>query len=161
MPEQPTTGKKPDGDFGRIGSELRDAGGKIGAAALEKAEGLVDSVAESGKKAGLEQLEHVTEAAEQVAKDLQDQAPMIADYVRDAACRIDDMGRALREKTVGDLLTTATDFGKKQPMMFFAGAAVLGFALSRFVRSGIAAAPSGSASPEDRDEVVNKTGINV
>ena len=44
---------------------------------------------------------------------------------------------------VGDLLAMVTKFGREQPVAFFAGAVVAGFALSRFIKVGASeAAPS-------------------
>jgi len=157
-------------DLGKIADDLRDSGGRMGQAAVEQAQGLAEGLAERGKQAGLAEVEQVTEAAARVADTLQDQAPMLADYVRDAACRIDDMGRALRERSVGDLLSSATEYGRQQPLLFFAGAAVLGFALTRFVRSGLPPAADGSsgvatgnadAVQAERDAVTKSTGIDV
>jgi hypothetical protein len=161
MPQQPVG--SPDQsppDFGKIGSDLRDAGSKMGNAALGKAEEL----AGSGLKSGIDQVHAVTEAATRAAEDLQQQVPLIADYVRDAAQNIDRMSQALRDKSVGELLTTATEYGRKQPVLFFAGAAVIGFALTRFVRTGMAAHAASSAAssgPEERDAVVKSTGLDV
>ena len=156
MPEQPY-GHKQDVNLGKVAQDFRDMGGKVGASAVEKAE----SIAEEAKKAGLGQVQELTGAAQKVADDLQAQAPMIADYIRDAAKQVDRMGEALRERSVGDLLQTATEYGRQQPMLFFAGAAIMGFALARFVKSGMPVATGESASPDDRDAVTNATGINV
>jgi hypothetical protein len=101
----------------------------------------------------------VAETAERVADDLQQQSPLLADYVRDAAHRIESMGEALRERTVGEMLSAATEFGRKQPILLFAGAAVLGFALSRVVRTGLS--PTSTATVADREAVNKSTGIDV
>lgn len=156
MPEQPY-GQQRDVDLGKVAQDFREVGGKIGAAAIQQ----VESVADDTKRAGLDQVQQLTGTAQKVADDLQGQAPMLADYIRDAAKQVDRMGEALRERTVGDLLNSATEFGRQQPMLFFAGAAIMGFALARFVKSGMPPGTGQSASPEDRDEVTNATGINV
>ena len=159
MPEQPNGSLQTPPDLGKITADLREAGGKMGDAAVGKAE----DMAQRTLKSGVDQVHAMTQVAERAADQLQQQSPMIADYVRDAAKSIDRMGSALRERTVGDLLTSATDFGRKQPVLFFAGAAVIGFALSRFVRTGISASTTTTSSPEseERDAVVKSTGINV
>ena len=46
-------------------------------------------------------------------------------------------------------------------VVFFAGAAVLGFALSRVVRSGLAHDSSAKTGPDEREAVNNATGIDV
>ena len=163
MPEQPNgpyqdvnTGKQ-DVNLGKVAQDFRDMGSKVGASAL----GQVESVADSAKKAGLEQVQELTGTAHKVADDLQSQAPMLADYIRDAAKQVERMGENLRERSVGDLLQAATEYGRQQPMLFFAGAAIMGFALARFVKSGMPSGTGQSASPEDREAVTNATGINV
>jgi hypothetical protein len=164
MPEQPNgpfqdvnLGKQ-DVNLGKVAQDFRDMAGKVGADAVGK----VESVAEDTKKAGLEQVQQLTGTAQKVADDLQAQAPMLADYIRDAAKQVERMGENLRERSVGDLLQSATEYGRQQPMLFFAGAAIMGFALARFVKSGMPPSGTGdSASPEDRDAVTNATGINV
>lgn len=153
-----TEASGPGMDQGRVagvGDSLRKAGDGIASAALGQAE----SVAEGTKQAGVEQVRHVVQAAERAADDLQQQSPLLADYIRDAAHKIEDMGEALRERTVGDMLSAATDYGRKQPLLFLAGAAVLGFALSRFVRSGLS--PSSSGTAADREADTKYTGFDV
>jgi hypothetical protein len=142
------------GGRGNMADELRDAGAKIGGAALDR----VEAVAEDTKAEGFAQVRQVAAAAEHAADDLQEQSPILADYVRDAAHKIESMGEALRERTVGEMLSAATDYGRKQPILMFAGAAVLGFALSRFVRAGLSPA---SNDASEREAVNDATGIGV
>jgi hypothetical protein len=162
MPDQ-TNGPRQDVNLGKVAQDFRDMGSKLGNSAVDQ----VESVADNAKKAGLAQVQELTGTAQKVADDLQAQAPMLADYIRDAAKQVDRMGEAFRERSVGDLLHTATEYGRQQPLLFFAGAAIMGFALARFVKSGIPPTTgsgtntSQSASPEDRDAVTNATGINV
>lgn len=142
-------------DLGKLGDGLREAGNRAGNAALDEAE----ATAEGVKRAGADEVRQIAETAERVADDLQQQTPLLADYVRDVAHRIESMGEALRERTVGDMLSAATDYGRKQPILLFAGAAVVGFALSRFVRSGLS--PSSTDAAAARETINKATGIDV
>jgi hypothetical protein len=65
-------------------------------------------------------------------------AVQVADYVRDAAKRIDRLADDLRDKSAGELLSSATQYGRTHPLMMLAGAAVAGFALSRVIKAGVA-----------------------
>jgi hypothetical protein len=53
--------------------------------------------------------------------------------------RIDRLADDLRDKSAGELLTIATDFGKRQPLALLAGSAIVGFALARIVKAGLGA----------------------
>ena len=139
-----------------LGDQLRDAASKAGDVAFNQAE----STAEHLKTSGADEVRQVADTAQRVADDLQKQAPMLADYIRDAAGRIESMGDAMRERSVGDMLSAATEYGRKEPILLFAGAAVMGFALSRFVRSGLSPSAS-TGTVEDRAAVNKSTGIDV
>src|SRR4029077_1493954 len=84
-------------------------------------------------------------------------SPALADYVRGAGQKIDRLASDLRKKKVGDLLSSATEFGRSQPVIMLAGAALIGFALTRVVKAGGArpadAAPSDNVSHVARSEV--------
>ena len=70
--------------------------------------------------------------------------------MRGAGQKIDRLASDLRDKKVGDLLTSAAEFGRSQPVIMVAGAALVGFALSRLVKAGVAApavAASAKAAP--------------
>ena len=58
--------------------------------------------------------------------------------MRGAGQKIDRLASDLRDKKVGDLLASAAEFGRSQPVIMLAGAALIGFALSRVVKAGVA-----------------------
>jgi hypothetical protein len=43
-------------------------------------------------------------------------------------------------------LSSAAEFGRSQPVIMLAGAALIGFALSRVVKAGVATGPTDTAS---------------
>ena len=114
-----------------LGSVLREQAGKV---------------ADRSKDAGLETAEAVGKAAESAASTLQESSPALASYVRNAANYTHKLADDLRDRKAGDLLADAIAWGQKQPLMVLAGAAVLGFALSRVVKSGLATGDGGKAS---------------
>jgi hypothetical protein len=58
-----------------------------------------------------------------------------------------DFAESLRGKDVDDLLSGATDFVKKSPVIAVGTAAAIGFVLARLIKSGIDAAADLRASP--------------
>jgi hypothetical protein len=107
------------------------------------------SIAERPKAASAGALEGMGRAVRNAADDIGKESPIVAGYIRDAAANIDKVAGGLRDHTVGDLLDMVTKFGRQQPVAFFAGAVVVGFALSRFVKVGVSdSAPPASQSGE-------------
>ena len=99
----------------------------------------VEDIATRSKGAGADAVASVARAAEAIADSVGGEVPAVADYVRGAGQKIDQLANDLRDKKVGDLLTSAAEFGRSQPVVLLAGAALVGFALSRLVKAGIAA----------------------
>jgi hypothetical protein len=121
-----------------LANDMRD---QLGAAVDEiksTVGGKAEEVATRGTRAGADTVAAIGRTAETLAASLQDQSPAVADYVRSTGARIDRLADDLRDKSAGELLGMATEFGKKQPLVRLAGAAVVGFALSRVVKAGLA-----------------------
>ena len=132
----------PNGTSGNLGGALaREASGQLGAAVDEIKTTVGDKAEElagRGARAGADTVAAIGKTAETLASSLQDQSPAVADYVRSTGARIDRLADDLRDKSAGELLNMATEFGRKQPLLLLAGAAVVGFALSRVVKAGLA-----------------------
>ena len=88
----------------------------------------------------------VGKAAESAAQSLDEALPALAGYVRSAAEQTNKFADSLRDKKAEELLTTALTWSRQQPLLTLAGAAFLGFALSRVVKTGVAS--TGSTSSE-------------
>ena len=106
----------------------------------------VEDVADRSKEIGADGVAKAAWTAEAIADQVATDAPAVAEYVRRAARKINALADDLREKKVGDLLSSATEFGRSQPVIMLAGAALVGFALSRIVKAGVA-----GPSSEDAD----------
>jgi hypothetical protein len=65
----------------------------------------------------------------------------MASYVHDAAVRLEDAAKTLRQRNVDDLVGEISRFARAQPVLFFGGAMLAGFALTRFLKSS---APGGN-----------------
>lgn len=113
----------------------------------------VEEVAGRSKQAGAEGVAHVARTAQAIADQVAADSPAVAEYVRGAAQKIDRLAGDLRDKKVGELLTTAAEFGRSQPVVMLAGAALVGFALSRIIKAGVATgATVASASKESSSD---------
>jgi hypothetical protein len=109
----------------------------------------VEEVADKSKLAGADAVAGLGRTASTIADEVAEQSPAIADYVRGAGEKIDRLATDLRDKKVGDLLTSAVEFGRSQPVAMVAGAALVGFALSRLIKAGVAAPSAGNGAGSD------------
>ena len=103
-------------------------------------------VADKSLSTGVDAAHAVGKAAESAAQVLDDALPMLAGYVRNAAQHTDKFADSLRDKKAEELLSTAVSWSRQQPLLTLAGAAVLGFALSRIAKSALPAAAAGAES---------------
>jgi hypothetical protein len=140
--------RKTKPDLGAAVSEIRTAlSGKAGELAGRSAESGAAAVSALGKTAAT------------LAGSLEEQSPAVADYVRSTGQRIDRLADDLRDKSAGELLTIATDFGKRQPLALLAGSAIVGFALARIVKAGMNASPADAAGPRANEPNVGRIDV--
>lgn len=133
------------------GKENEAAPADLGAAITEiktALAGKAEELAGRSTDAGAEAVSVLGRSAANLAGSLQDQSPAVADYVRSTGQRIDRLADDLRDKSAGELLNIATDFGKRQPLALLAGSAIVGFALARIVKVGASAAASAATSAD-------------
>lgn len=95
---------------------------------VEKAKGL----ASEQKNLFANQMTDIAEAVSKVASELEAKDSATAVYARTVADSADRIGRTIRERDIDGLIATAEDFGRKQPALFIAAAALAGLAASRF-----------------------------
>lgn len=114
----------------------------LGPAVRQEAAKLADKSVASGVEAA----QAVGKAAESAAQVLDDSLPMLAGYVRNLAQQTDRLADSLRDKKADELLSTALGWSRQQPLIMMGGAAVLGFALSRLAKAGMAGVSEGASS---------------
>jgi uncharacterized phage infection (PIP) family protein YhgE len=100
-------------------------------------------IASQQKDAGADRLGDVAGAVHGAARSLEAGMPQMASYVHDAAVRLEDAAKTLRTRNVDDLMDDINRFARSQPALFFGGAMLAGFALTRFLRS---TTPNGSSA---------------
>ena len=132
QPPQPGTPDKPGSEPAQLGPVLREQAGRL---------------ADRSKDAGADTAAALGKAAERAAHELEGEVPELANYVRNAANYTQQLADGLRHRSAADLLQEAVSWGRQQPMMALAGAALLGFALSRVVKTGL---PSGASDSDER-----------
>ena len=136
------------GSSGQLAPQLAEAKAKaadIVPALKEEAGKLADKSLAGGADAA----QAVGKAAESAAQALDDALPALAGYVRNAADYTGKFADKLRDKKAEELLGEAMTWTRQQPLLTMAGAAMLGFALSRIVKAGAApAAEAASSSTE-------------
>jgi hypothetical protein len=98
-------------------------------------------IAEQQKEAGADQIGGIACAVHGAAREIEDKMPQAANFVHDAATRLEGAAASLRERSVDDVFRSLNNFARSQPVAFFGGAVLAGFALSRFLKSS--AEPSG------------------
>lgn len=130
-------------------------GRAVGDAIGHKAE----DIAEQSKKAGVDAVAGVARTAQAVADTVAYEQPAIADYVRGAGEKIDRLASDLRDKKAGELLNSAIEYGRSQPVALLAGAALVGFALARLIKAG-AAAPATSTADSSVDPTTTPLAAN-
>jgi hypothetical protein len=128
-----------------IKQQTSSAARAVGEAVGHKAE----EIADRSREAGAEGVARAARTAGAVADAVATDVPAVAEYVHGAAQKIERLAGNLREKKVGELLSSAAEFGRSQPVAMLAGAALVGFALSRVIKAGVAApAAAKEAAPE-------------
>jgi hypothetical protein len=142
-PEAPSTAA--DRTPGNIPSLADNAKSDI-AQAAETAKAEARRLASQQKEAGADRLGEVAGAVHGAARSLEAGMPQMASYVHGAAARLEDAARTLRTRNVDDIMGEIGRFARSQPALFFGGAMLAGFALTRFLKSTVPNGPTPKSS---------------
>jgi len=113
---------------------LRSGSEKLSGQAAEKARGFVGQ----GLERGSEALANVSKLIGDTASGLDERlGTQYGDYARKAATTIEETANRIAAKDADELIEDTREFVRKSPGVALAGAAVLGFALVRLVKSGL------------------------
>lgn len=117
---------------------LRSGTDKLSGQAADKARGLVGQ----GLERGSEALANVSKLIGDTASGLDDRlGSQYGDYARKAASTIEETANRLASKDADELIEDTREFVRKSPGVALAGAAILGFAVVRLVKSGLDQTP--------------------
>lgn len=107
---------------------------KLSGQAADKARGLVGQ----GLERGSEALANVSKLVGDTAAGLDERlGEEYGDYARKAASALEDAANKLSAKNPDELIDDTREFVRKSPGVALAGAAIIGFALVRVVKSGL------------------------
>jgi hypothetical protein len=123
--------------------KVRSGGEKLSGQAADKARDFVGQ----GMERSAEAISNVAKLVGDTAPGLEERlGPEYADYARRAAETLEGAANRLAEKDPDELIDDTRNFIRKSPGVALAGAAIVGFALARLVKSGL------SMGDEDRDD---------
>jgi len=162
-----TTRTSPGGSSQRGGSKstasggsglmdkVREEGGKV----TEQAAGKAREFVGQGLDRGSEALTNVSRLVSDTASGLDERlGPEYGDYARRAADAIDRTAQSLRQKDPDELIDDTRNFVRKSPGVALAGAAIVGFALARLIKSGISSVAGDESRADASDIDVRGTG---
>lgn len=137
------TSPKDAGSEAPVGVEdLKEAATQAATQAATSVRGMLDQPIAKGTT----YVEGLARSARGLAKDLDSDAPQIADMVRRAADTAETISHDIRDKSVEELFEATEDFARRQPALFVGAAVAAGFLLARFVKTGMSASSSSSSS---------------
>ena len=121
---------------------VRSGRDKISGQAADKARGLVAQ----GIERSAEALANVSKLVGDTATGLDERlGEEYGDYARKAATTIENTANSLAAKNPDELIDDTREFVRKSPGVALAGAAIVGFALARLIKTGL-----GSSDDDDR-----------
>jgi len=114
--------------------KIKSGTGKLSDQAAEKARGLVGQ----GLERGGEALANVSKLVGDTAAGLDERlGEEYGEYARKAASALEEAANKVSAKDPDELIDDTREFVRKSPGVALAGAAILGFALVRLVKSGL------------------------
>ncbi len=82
------------------------------------------------------QVRHYSDAARQVADKLEEEdTTHLSDFLTSAAERLDQLGRRIQDRSLGELVDDVEDIARRRPEVFFGGMFVVGLAAARFLKA--------------------------
>lgn len=117
----------------KVLEKVRESRGRLAGQAADKTRGLVGQ----GLERSSEALANVSKLVGDTATGLDERlGEEYGDYARKAAGAIEDVANSLASKDPDQLIEDTRNFVRKSPGVALAGAAIVGFALARLVKSG-------------------------
>ena len=124
-------------------NKVKSGTDKLSGQAADKARGFVGQGLERSSDAIANVSKMIGETASGIDERLGSE---YGDYARKAATSLEDVATKLAAKSPDELIDDTRNFVRKSPGVALAGAAIVGFALARLVKSGL------DRGPSDRDD---------
>ena len=99
------------------------------------AAGAFKDAVESNKTAGADAIASLARSAKGAADSIEKQSPQFASAVRSAAEGVERISTDIRDRSVGELMDSVTDFAKRQPAAFLGISVLAGFTAIRFLKA--------------------------
>ena len=117
-----------------IGSQVRDSVHVLGQQAADAVRDETRLHAEKARDAAADRIGNVAEAADAAANTF-DADSVQAQAVQHIADRVEDFAQSVRTADLMTSMGRVANFARENPVMFIAGAAMLGFAATRFLKA--------------------------
>ncbi len=137
-----------EGTGGGLVERLRSSSGNISGQAADKARGFVGQGLERSSEAIANASRLVGETASGIDERLGQE---FGDYARRAASTMESLADSLATKDPDELIDDTREFVRRSPGVALAGAAVIGFALARLVKSGLTGVDTTGGTTGDSD----------
>jgi len=122
-----------DDAAGLASAATSDAKTYVGGAASDAAASFKEAV-ETKKTAGADAIAELARSAQDAAGKFENKAPHVAKMVKSAAEGVEQMSTDIRDRNVGELMDSVSDFAKRKPATFFGCGILAGVLLSRIMR---------------------------
>jgi hypothetical protein len=111
----------------------------------------VTEVLDKQVASGADVISRVASSTRRTADDLEREVPQLAGVIRSVADTVDTYADDLKDKSMEDIVRSASDFTRRQPAAVFGFAAITGFLLFRALKS--ASEHSRMSDMGDRDDM--------
>lgn len=155
-------------------SKPKDAKTKIKAAAADTAESLKSGAQDVAQRASAEAAQYADQAKGAAADEVKGVASALrtaADEMRSGSPQertmsqiaegLADVSDSMRDKDLGEMVGTVSDFARRNPLAFLGGAALIGFAATRFAKASSDASGASHAHSNQGSRGYSPTGNNA
>lgn len=146
------------GDANTVGTEA----GKAASAASDQVKGYAKDMAheagdyaEHAKATAADEVKGVSSALRTAAEELRSGSPQERAFSQIAA-GLADASDAMRDKDLGEMAQSLTGFAKRNPLVFLGGAALVGFAATRFASASAHRSAANGDRNATRDDAATR-----
>lgn len=117
---------------------MRTASGAVRDQATQLAQDIGHELRKTGDRqlsSGAEAIRRFARVIDNAARELEEQSPTVARSAHEAANRVNWLSDNIGNRNIAELIDTAAQLARTQPVLFLGGSVVAGFALARFLKS--------------------------
>jgi hypothetical protein len=117
------------------GDDIRQRAESTAANVAEQAQQTAEVQLASQKDQAADTLHTLAEAIRDGGQRMHQEQPQIASLAGQAATKVDEASRYVREHEVRDFISEAENFARREPLIFLGGALAVGFLAARFLKA--------------------------